>query len=162
MHGFLRYLFHIQIRNSRNLGKCIPQYVVAHYFLRELYITSANRTNFGLPKCVCCVPKPNLCGCAKILGLAKERCNFSESWIYIFITTFLESPRVEICLQYRYFCDGRFLADTIHISVIEAQLGFVGGVICYFDKALSLPIYNDNMDSNRAYARRYGFDLYVY
>jgi len=42
--GFLRYLFHIQIRNSRNLGKCIPQDVVAHYFLRELYIGSANQT----------------------------------------------------------------------------------------------------------------------
>ena len=59
LHRFLRYLFHIHIRNSRDLGKSIPQYIEAHYFLRELYITSANRINFGLPKTRDVVPKSN-------------------------------------------------------------------------------------------------------
>ena len=59
VHRFLRYLFHIRIRNSRELEKRIPQYIVAHYFKRELYIASANLTNLDLSKIVGFVPESN-------------------------------------------------------------------------------------------------------
>ena len=57
VHRFLRYLFHIQIRNSIELEKNILQYIVVHYFKRELYIASANLTNLDLSKIVGFVPK---------------------------------------------------------------------------------------------------------
>jgi len=38
VHRFLQYLFHIQIRNSRELEKSIPQYTVFCHFRVELWI----------------------------------------------------------------------------------------------------------------------------
>jgi hypothetical protein len=57
VHRFLRYLFHIRIRNSRELEKSIPQSIVAHYSKRELYIASANLTILDLSKIAHIVPE---------------------------------------------------------------------------------------------------------
>jgi hypothetical protein len=44
------------------------------------------------------------------------------------ISTILGFPKFKISLQYRYFSDDKFIADTTQISVIEAQLRFVEGL----------------------------------
>jgi hypothetical protein len=81
VHRFLRYLFHIQIRNSIELEKNILQYIVVHYFKREWYIASANLTNLGLSKIVGCVPDGEIWREVDFFGCVEAIC---KHWLNLF------------------------------------------------------------------------------
>ncbi len=51
-------------------------------FEQSWALRMANLHFFSGLFCLHSVPEPNLCGCAKILGLANEMCNFSIGQIY--------------------------------------------------------------------------------